>query len=813
MKRFHWFVVIGLAITAAAFITRWGPPEWADPSYESLAPRQSRAFSGSVGQDGAARAGVTVRLFEDVPGGAVFETTTDEKGIFTVDWTPTATTERRRLFLAAVLPGAPEAAVITRARSRGMNHILLTDPVAWTGTVCGADGTEVEGARLFAGVTHSGAVAQNGRVPRGARVTALALAPGHAPRWARFFGGDALRVHVKPGQDVTLRVVSPDGQPVLGAVARLAGPRDVVARLPTAASDESGRVVLPFASDGDRVLVHVEAPGFLPVRAPAWPGLAARVILWPSRTIEVIVRDPWSRRSIDAATFGVLIEPKQGDWHGRTIGSVERPPPARPGKKAGVFEVAIPDTLTRLTVSADGYPSETVAVKRRSKRVSVGLVPPRRRDRPGHLKLLVPGHRGRLPLALTADDGEWGRGVTIVDGKASVEVKPDIKLKVASIRAVDGRWLPNHGIDPVGRGKERTVQLALQPAAVLDLSTDPPCEGTVSLIDVAYARAAQPEKKELDGGRALFAVRPHRTVRIRIRPRHTYFEETFELEVGAEVTKHRVPMRKAAALQLTVRDDAGGAVPYAAARLWEPGRGGQLVLRATPLEVRADANGRILVHGLRSGEAAIEVSAYGLRSFRSGVIRLLPETTTKLSTRTMEPAPLLRGIVRDLTGKPWPGIRLKVLAPLIYRLRLPRGGERVLYDLASASLPTASTDANGRFAVPDPAHREGLIAVLADGRSDIAPTVFAPASALNLRAGARVEVDVSGAVAGVYWLLPGGRRAVLVQTDPPLGVRPLPVALPAGEHMLYLKMRNGKWATQTVRCTPGATTRWTPRFQ
>jgi len=70
---------------------------------------------------------------------------------------------------------------------------------------------------------------------------------------------------------------------------------------------------------------------------------------------------------------------------------------------------------------------------------------------------------------------------------------------------------------------------------------------------------------------------------------------------------------------------------------------------------------------------------------------------------------------------------------------------------------------------------------------------------------------VPGSVRGVYLLLRAA--AVLVKTDPPMSLRPLPVVLPAGRNNLYVRLRDGRWAAPILDLKPGQTIRWRPEFQ
>jgi hypothetical protein len=205
----------------------------------------------------------------------------------------------------------------------------------------------------------------------------------------------------------------------------------------------------------------------------------------------------------------------------------------------------------------------------------------------------------------------------------------------------------------------------------------------------------------------------------------------------------------------------------------------------------------------------------GFRTLRRAPLRLEEGRILEGGTLTLEPARRLRGRVLDFLGEPVPGVWVRVLEPAIARLPAPSGVELDLYDLAAQADGDVATDAEGRFDVPDPAPRAPLIALYPTDRPDLAPAAFLPppdGDDLVLEGAAYVEMDVPGSVAGVYQTLPGG-KAVLVKTDPPMGLRPLPIILNAGRVNLFVRLRSGRWAAPSVALERGKTLELKPTFQ
>jgi hypothetical protein len=371
-------------------------------------------------------------------------------------------------------------------------------------------------------------------------------------------------------------------------------------------------------------------------------------------------------------------------------------------------------------------------------------------------------------------------------------------------------WLPQRELEPVRRGERRVVPLSLQPATRLRVEARPPVAGTVAVTDLAYRRAVRPHRAKLRDGAAEFWVRPLRRVKVDVAPETNHFPLAGEFETERGEMTWIARLREGSGVEFRVHDQAGHPIPFALVRLWEPGAGGEVVLHRNPKPAVADAGGVARLYGLHAGQAALEVTAPGFRTRRPGMVRL-PSRKVAESDISMGPAGLAHGRIVDENGDGRGGLRVSVLAPLLRRLPTPNGGERLLYDLATPDAGAVQTAPDGSFVVTDAASRGPLLAVRAGGQPGIADAVFDVPDGddpLVLPGVAHVELMVgSGAVEGIYLLLPDARRAVLFKRDPPMGLRPLPLALPAGRHSLYVRMRDGRWAAPILLLEAGRTHR------
>jgi hypothetical protein len=83
---------------------------------------------------------------------------------------------------------------------------------------------------------------------------------------------------------------------------------------------------------------------------------------------------------------------------------------------------------------------------------------------------------------------------------------------------------------------------------------------------------------------------------------------------------------------------------------------------------------------------------------------------------------------------------------------------------------------------------------------------FEPQERYVLAPASFVELEIPVSPEGVYLLL-GDGTALLVKTDPPLSLRPLPLLLPAGRSSLYAKLRDWRWGAKELDLKPGETIR------
>jgi hypothetical protein len=137
---------------------------------------------------------------------------------------------------------------------------------------------------------------------------------------------------------------------------------------------------------------------------------------------------------------------------------------------------------------------------------------------------------------------------------------------------------------------------------------------------------------------------------------------------------------------------------------------------------------------------------------------------------------------------------------------MPGGGTRELHDLTESSIGDCMTDESGAFSVPDRSPAPPLIAFYPSVASSFAPMAFPPTDRYVLAPAAYVELELPSSLEGVYLLI-GDKKALLVKTDPPLSLRPLPLLLPAGRSSLYAKLRDWRWGASEIDLKAGETTR------
>jgi protocatechuate 3,4-dioxygenase beta subunit len=775
--------------------------------------RLPREFRGVVYGDGEPMAEESVELFEDAEGGYRALGVTAADGTFVLRWTPTATTALDRLFV--VIPRVDRFARTVQPANPAGTTVHLARSVDVRGRVVDYEGRPVPAIAVALCVRHEQPSESQvedtdaqGRflfrhLPFGAALDLLV--GGHVDR--RFRAGDFITLHwrsVKKTASVTLR--DPVGKPVAGARHRLAVPRGLRGLVPW---ETSGTWKVP--SVDEMHWVEMAADGFLPVELAVWPSERADVILWPEREVELLAWDGWNSRGVEGVTFDeVDLQPPAGeDWWGKRAGRVQRAFPFRLGKGAGIYHVRLPTCALDLHLVAPGYGDAKAKVAAGAGRASARLQPPRLRERPGLLVLRPREGTPDLRLIVADEQGGWLRRVTLRDGRARLRVIPGRRLQIASAHAADGVWIPKHKVDAFQPGQKRAVRIGTRPALRLTVKTEPVVEGEVTLVPAAHEKLATPQRVRLRDGAARFWVRPLHKLHVTCTPPGAYFTHEGELETEQEDLTWTAHLRPAAQLRYRIHDRGQNAVPFARVRLWEPDAAGRLLLRGEPKVALAGADGEVLFPGLRDGAAAVEIAAFGFRTRRFAQVRLETGKVHDKGTMVLAPAGRLRGRVVDPRGEPVRGAAVRVLSPRVARLAMPGGGERDLYDLTESSLGDALTGADGAFDVRDPSPRAPLIAVYPKG--NLAAAAFPPAPVHGLTGEAYVELEVPGSVRGVYLLLRAA--AVLIKTDPPMSLRPLPVVLPAGRSSLYVRLRDGRWAAPILDLKPGQTIRWRPEFQ
>jgi hypothetical protein len=771
-----------------------------------------REFRGVVLADGAPLADQPVELFEDKEGGYYVLGTTAADGTFALRWTPTATTSLGRLFVAA--PAAGRFARTIQPANPAGTTVHLARPVDVRGRVVDFEGRPVPAAAVALCVRHDRSPESRventdaqGRfffrsLPSGAELDLLV--GGHVDR--RFRAGDFVTLRRQSvGKTSSVALRDPTGKPVTGARHRLAVPHGLHGHVRW---ETSGTWQVPV---DEMHWVRIEADGFLPVELAVLPSERAEVILWPEREVELLAWDAWNSRGVEGVTFEEvdLHEPAGQDWWGQSAGRVQRAFPFRPGSGAGIYLVRIPACALDLHLAAPGYDQTKAAVPAGAGRASARLQPPRSRERPGLLVLRAQEGTPALHLIVADKQGAWLQRVTLRDGRARVRVIPGRRLQIASTHAAKGIWVPKHKIEALNSGQKRVVRIGTRPALRLTVTTDPVVDGEVALVPAGQEKFAIPQRVRLRDGMARFWVRPLQKLRITCTPPGGYFPHEGELETAQKDLSWTARLRRAAQLRQLIRDRGGNAVAFARVRLWEPDAAGRLRLRGEPRVLSASADGEVLFPGLRAGAAAVEVVAAGFRTRRFAQVRLETGKVHDTGTVVLEPAGRLRGRVVDPRGEAVRGTAVRVLSPRVERLAMPGGGERDLYDLTESSLGDALTGADGAFDVRDPSPRAPLIAVYPKG--DLAAAAFPPAPVHSLTEAAYVELNVPGSVRGVYLLLRAA--AVLVKTDPPMSLRPLPVVLPAGRSSLYVVLHDGRWAAPILDLEPGQTVRLQPEFQ
>jgi hypothetical protein len=815
VKRRTWIPALALAaLVALLWIRGREPPD--DEARAPGGPRPPVAFRGRVVAQGAPLPGARVRLYEDLPGGFVAEGSAGADGAFELSWTPTLAVDPRLVFVAAWDEASRFAPAVAPA---GSTVLELLPPAEVRGRVVGADGAPVAKARIAAVVRHSfeeAALAESDaqgrfalplRAPPGAPLDLLVRAGGMAARVdSRFRAGEPLTLHVAPGRPVRLHVVDPWRRPVARARARLAVPWALAAAAPAAEAGPDGVVQLDHASDGATAVVDVEADGHLEAEALAAPGLATEVILWPAREVRLIAWDAWNQRAVEGLAIDADPVPGDGEeWWGQSPGSVGRSFPLRPDAGAGTYLALVPRGKVRLHLVATDYGDESIDLLAGADAATVRLQPPHARGKPAFLRLRAPAGTPEFDLVVADEEGEFLRSVTLRGGSAEVVVPPGVRLQIGSAMAVDGLFLPRHGADRLAPGERRLVRLGTRPAHRLRITTDPAIDGQATLVDTELRGYFPGAEAPVRDGKAELWVRPFRKLHLLVRTPPGFFPHEAELETGAEDTDLELRLLTAARLRCRIEDGNGNPVAFARFALYEPGAGGRMQLDAAPRAVEADAEGVVRFDALRAGKAATEVRADLFRTAR-GIVTLPSDGMVDGGRLVLEPAGALAGRVVDPGGAPLPGVHVRVLSPRIARLPMPGGGERELYDLAESSVGDGLTDEAGAFSVRDRSPGPPLVGLYPPGASGLAAMAFPPAEEHALARASYVELDLPGSAAGVYLLL-GRDKAVLVKTDPPMSLRPLPLILPAGRRSLFVRLRDRRWGAREIDLAPGETVR------
>jgi len=811
VSRLAWFAVAAAGAALALFLWRGGtheltPDEWA----EAFKPRELAGVV--VGADSRPMAEATVQLYEDAPDGYSRTVTTDDEGRFEVRWRPRATTSIDDVFYEVRDKDGVYAPTIALATE---STIRLAIAVASSGRVVDLAGAAVAGAEVVVGPSHGREVQHvrsgaDGRfvvdgLPGGLGLDVIVMGEGVLPNIVRRFrGGDFLTVRAYPGADLRLRVVDPSGVPVSDAFARLPLPRAPVAR-----ADGKGAIVMPCASPGGGRLVRVEALGYVPVRVPAVPHATTNVVLWPAR--DVLLSVLGGQRGIGGVRFEIDPRPPNS-WYAATVGGALRAYPVHRAKRPGDYRVLLPQCPVHLFLTAPGFADNEMTLSRKSTRAQVRLSPLRRR-RTGLLVLESRSAPDGFLLLVANMRGNWYRLVRLRRGRAEVRVPAtEAGLQIGSPGAYEGFWHGRQNVEAPLPGTVRSYRVHLSAAVRLHVRLDPPVDGEVRAIDLTHERVAPPASAPLRKGEAVLWVRPSRALRIEVDVPGNHFPVSGEVTAEDQDFVWKTRLRSAAGLRYRLQDRGGNAVSFALARVWEPGFGGRIRLRGEPRVVRADAAGVVEAIGLRSGEAALELRARGFRTQRFSLVRIEEGKVFDGGPVTMEPAARVQGRVVDYDGKPVAGVWARVLEPGVVRLPMPGGGERDVYDLTAFNDGDGATDEHGRFDVADRAAASPLLALYPAGRYDLTEIALPLGDELVLPGLARIELDVPSSVSGVYQLLPEG-RAVLIATDPPMGLRPMPVTIPAGRVELFVRLRNGRWAAPIVELERGATSRVSPEYR
>ncbi len=805
-----------LALAAAYLATRKGGP-FLPPGGPRADLRTPRLFEGTVHAAGEPLPGARVRLYEDVAGGYVAETTTDGEGRYRIGWTPLATGRTEELFLLASDPKETLAPAVAPAGGAAAD-LWLEPGVETAGRVIDFEGRPVVGATVTAALEHGressggvsgadGSFRLPGFAPR-APLQVVVRAEGFAPYLeGRFRAGDALLVRLRRGFGLRLKLIDPRGADVAGAAVSLPGPPALATALRLGETGGGGVAELADASPGGARIVSVAAEGYLPAQVSLSPGREELVRLWPAREVAVRYFDARSRAPVEDVAFEVELMPPGGSeaWHGDLFGTALRSYPERYGPRLGERILLLPRCRLQLSCSSADYSDRHVMLDAESRSASVRLTGSGGGDASARVRLFAAGFAGRLPIVVGEEESGWVSSAVLAGGATEIEVPAGRPLQVASPGACASGWMPRLDLEPLRPRSTREVRVALRPAVRLEIATDPPVDGLVRYLDTGSEKLVRPEEAVLRRGSAELWVRPHRRTRVEVRPHSNHAVKEFDVAVEQKAARAVVALLPAAGFRAEVVDLAGAPVPFARARFWAPDVTGRPQMGREPIFATADAGGLLSLLGHAGGSAVIEVGAPGFRSRWFAGVPLEASAIEDAGEIRLEPAARVRGVLVDREGGPVAHAYVRVLAPSIARLKVGADREMDAYDLTTEVGEEGVSRANGSFEVEDSTPRAPLLGVIPGERPDLGPTPFLiipGQSAFEMPPVAYLQLVLPGSATGVFLVLPGG-RAVRVQNDPPIAVRPLPVLVPSGMIDLLVLLRDGRWAAQTLSLAAG----------
>lgn len=838
MRRAVPFLVPGILGVGLGVFLAFQPARLRPDVIPVTPPRPPRDFSGTVRVEGTAAAGARVLLLEvieeDFTPGPV--ATADAEGAFRLEWKPASTDDPDRLFFAIEREDRPRLVV---PRAALAEPIDMPSAVEVRGRVLDHEGRGIGGVRVSVAAEADPAAGstavsdEQGRFaipgfPRGVPLVVLARRPGCCAEVVRgFLAGDQLTLRPRPGAVLRLRLLDPQGRPVAGARAFLPGPVSLLAEMPAAESDQDGRLLLEDASDGRLALVRIAASGFVPADFGVTTLGEQQITLWPARDVSIVAWDVDRRRgvrlpglhrhSVELAGAGLR-------WPGASAVFCLPRYPLDPEGEDGSYRVFLPDCPVQILAEAEGYYENTIMIPGGARRAGLPLAPlPRAQGAYLEIHPVAPeGQPPRSIAVLVADaSSEWYSVADVPPEGAQVAVPPNTRIQVASAGAAEGWWAPKCETDSPEAGMKVPLALALRPAVKVAFHVRlfegmPAPEGVVSLIDLAQEGAEKVQRTRLSQGEATLWARPLRRVRLEVDCPGNYFLWAGERSIERDDIEIITDLRPAAAVRFRVEDLAGSPIAFARARLWGPSPRGANVLQMRPAEATADADGRVFFGRLSEGDAALEVSSPGFRTRRFSRIRAAAGPEGVSESVALEAAPRLRARVVDAGGQPVAGAWIRAMGAQALRIPAPGGGELAVYDILGFTDGDAVTDEQGRFEVLDETAGDALVAIhatLPEGSVTTAALPPADGEEIEIGPGSLILLeDLPGRVEGIYSLLPGG-KAILLQIDPPVAMRPIPVPVRAGPLRLLCVLRDQRWAAVDLDLADGETRSITLAFR